>query len=149
MPVWEDIIQKNMQGKPRSPVTPLNPERNLVESDAPRANQAAAKSVAPASKPAPKAKTAAKPSGESTFNSKSGAMGAAQAAAGGGDAGDIVSSGLIASGNPYAMAAGLALNVLSSGSKAEAAQEQARRQREQQGLTNYATTLQNIAGSYS
>lgn len=62
---------------------------------------------------------ASKPSGPnwSEANQMGAAKGAASAAASGGGAADIASAGLIASGNPYAMAAGVGLGMMSASAK--------------------------------
>ena len=52
---------------------------------------------------------------------KSGGLAAAKTAAGGGSGADVLGSGLIATGNPYAIAAGLGLMTISSAQKAKKA----------------------------
>jgi hypothetical protein len=63
---------------------------------------------------------------------ENGAAGAAQTAANGGSADQVVSSGLIASGNPYAMAAGLTLSAVNANQQAEYQRQVAQREAELQ-----------------
>lgn len=52
-----------------------------------------------------------------SFSGSGAATGAAKAAAGGGSAADVAAGGLMASGNPYAMAAGVGLSMMSASAK--------------------------------
>lgn len=65
-----------------------------------------------------------------SFNGMGAMGGAGKAMAGGGGAEDAVAGGLMASGNPYAMAAGLALSAYNQNSKEKYAVEQENVQRE-------------------
>ena len=67
---------------------------------------------------------------------KGAASSAAKTAARGGSAGDVASSALMASGNPYAMAAGLGLSVLSGISERKAQERQAEYQNKVGALNN-------------
>ena len=61
-------------------------------------------------------------SATNSFDTKAAGKGAAETMAGGGSAMDTVSSGLMMSGNPYAMAAGAALKVVGGVQKKKEAQ---------------------------
>jgi hypothetical protein len=67
-------------------------------------------------------------SGGSGFDKKDAAKSAVGSLAAGGSAEDALSAGLIGSGNPYAMAGGLALAAFSGNQKQQAAMENARYQ---------------------
>jgi hypothetical protein len=75
---------------------------------------------------------------------KAGGMSAASTAAQGGSGADIASSGLMATGNPYAMAGGLALGVISSGQKRKASEKKAEAQAEMQRRQNVMQAMQNF-----
>lgn len=76
---------------------------------------------------------------------KEAGLSAAKTAAKGGSGEDVVSSGLMATGNPYAIAAGLALSTISSAQKAK----QQRRMKEYEDAIAKAnqrrTSLENLA----
>jgi len=94
----------------------------------------------------PKAnKTAVSRSPSSTSTSK-GMVGAGSAIAQGGDADDAAASGLMASGNPYAMAGGAALSILNARTKAKNAQAQQAHQEEMAKTGNIAKIMQNWQG---
>lgn len=69
------------------------------------------------------------------------AKSAISTAAQGGSAADIASSGMIASGNPYAMAGGYGLAVLSAGQKKRQAEEDAKAQAQNQRIQNQQSAL--------
>ena len=79
------------------------------------------------------------------FNTKAAGVAAAATMAGGGEGGadgaDVTSTDLIASGNPYAMAACLSLSVISSGSKADAARKEKDKARKIEGLQTLSKSL--------
>jgi hypothetical protein len=76
---------------------------------------------------------------------KSGGLAAAKTAAGGGSGADVLGSGLLATGNPYAIAAGLGLMTISSAQKAK----KARRMQEYENAVAKANarraSLENLA----
>jgi hypothetical protein len=80
-----------------------------------------------------------------SFDYKGGAVAAGKTAAKGGSGADVLGSGLIATGNPYAIAAGLGLMTISSAQKAK----QARRMKEYENAVARAnqrrSSLENLA----
>lgn len=62
----------------------------------------------------------------------------------GGSAVDAASAGLMASGNPYAMGAGLALGVVSSGKKRKDAEKKAEAEAEMQRRSRVMGAMQNF-----
>lgn len=71
-------------------------------------------------------------------------MASAQTAINGGSGADIAASGMMASGNPYAMAGGLGLAVLSANKKQKQEQENAKAQYENQRIQNQQSALSNM-----
>ena len=61
-------------------------------------------------------------------------------------AGDTISSGMIASGNPYAMAAGLGLKVLSGQRKEKYAEDQLRAKAKLESLQRQDSALSRLIG---
>lgn len=78
----------------------------------------------------------------------SGAMGAAKAAAAGGNAMDIASQGLMMSKNPSLMAAGAGMAVLSGGQKRKQAQYDAEADAENRKRVNTANSLAAMAATF-
>lgn len=76
-------------------------------------------------------------------SSRAGAA-AMQTMASGGDATDIATSGLMMSGNPYAMAAGAGLSVLSAGSKRKQQEQEAKAISKQQRIERQQRALENL-----
>jgi hypothetical protein len=85
---------------------------------------------------------------KSSFNMKAAGAGALQSVAGGGDASDAASAGLMASGHPYAMAAGFALKAMSEARKKKEARqlamEKARYSEEIRGRESMQNALVNM-----
>lgn len=82
-----------------------------------------------------------------TEGGKAGMAQAAKTAAGGGGVTDSVASGLIASGNPYAMGGGLALSTLGAIRKKRQARENQKAQMENQRRQRQVQALQSLVGT--
>ena len=73
-------------------------------------------------------------------------VGAAKTMAEGGSAEDALTQGLVASGNPYAMGAGLGLSVLSAKRKKEDAHREAKAKAENERRQRQVNALQSLVG---
>ena len=91
-------------------------------------------------------KNYSKPASGGGFGWKGAGVGAARTIASGGSVEDAAAQGLVASGNPYAMGAGLALSVLSAQRRKKDAHRQAKAKAENERRQRQVNALQSLVG---